>query len=77
LAASLRASSASQPNTRTMNRQMRRMNTSAERKAAGQTVRKVLAHHRLTIRSGTNVARSSDASLRSLRDSAHGAVRGR
>ena len=48
LAASLRARSASQPNTRTMNRQMRRISTSADRKAAGQAMRRVLAQHRPT-----------------------------
>ena len=37
LAASLRAGSTSQPNIRTMNKEMRRMGTSSERKAAGRT----------------------------------------
>jgi hypothetical protein len=43
LAASLRARSASQPSTRTMNRCARWTSTSTERKAAGQTLRRVFA----------------------------------
>jgi hypothetical protein len=53
LSAALRASSASQPDTRTMKRQTRRMSTIAERKAAGQTPRRIF---------GT--AHASDAAVR-------------
>jgi hypothetical protein len=47
LAASLAVSSTSQLNTRNMNRQMRRMSTSAVLEAAGQAPAQGLAQHRL------------------------------
>ena len=46
--ASLRASSASQPKSRMMSRQARRTSMSAERKAQGQPLVRILARHRRT-----------------------------